>query len=314
MQSIHNFVRRHHILGSIITVAAFWLVMIFAGISLALVFPNLAQQESYALQAMAELITAAAGFGLAALFGYFRIWRARGSGFGKGLIAGGYFIFVSVYSLMVYTWDLISTGGIDYVAPAYEIFFFIVTMFLVGFTEEVFFRGIVANIFLDRLPRNKYGVWSAVIGSGMVFGLLHLGNAIGMPEVGGVLVQVFVASAMGMALSAIYFRTRNIWAVIFIHAFVDFCALIIPTAFSTDTISDTIGSYSAAQFIGIIPYIIVCLVLLRKSKMDIICPFPEPEMRELSEAATKKTFKKYLSISVCIGIMIIAIYFLVPLL
>ena len=35
MQSIHNFVRRHHILGSIITVAAFWLVMIFAGISLA---------------------------------------------------------------------------------------------------------------------------------------------------------------------------------------------------------------------------------------------------------------------------------------
>ena len=278
MQSIHNFVRRHHILGSIITVAVFWIVMILASISLALVFPNLAQQESYALQAMAELITAAAGFGLCALFGYFRIWRARGSGFGKGLIAGGYFIFVSIYSLIIYAWELIVTGGINYVAPAYEIFFFIGTMFLVGFTEEVFFRGI------------------------------------GMTEIGGVLVQVFVASAMGMALSAIYFRTRNIWAVIFIHAFVDFCALIIPTAFSTDSLADTIGSYSAAQFVGIVPYIIVCLVLLRKSKMDIICPFPEPEMRELSEAATKKTFKKYLSISICIGIMIIAIYFLVSLL
>lgn len=310
MQSIHNFVRRHHILGSIITVAVFWLVMILASISLALVFPNLAQKQSYVLQAMAELITAAAGFGLCALFGYFRIWRARGSGFGKGLIAGGYFIFISLYSLIIYAWELIAGSGIDYVAPAYEIFFFIVTMFLVGFTEEVFFRGIVANLFLDKLPRNKYGVWSAVIGSGMVFGLLHLGNAIGMTEVGGVLVQVFVASAMGMALSAIYFRTRNIWSVIFIHAFVDFCALIIPTAFSTDTISDTIGSYSAAQFIGIVPYIIVCLVLLRKSKMDTICPFPEPEMRALSEAASKKTFKKYLGIAVCIGIVIIAVYFL----
>ena len=54
MQSIHNFVRRHHILGSIITVAVFWLVMILASLSLAVVFPNLAQKESYVLQAMAE--------------------------------------------------------------------------------------------------------------------------------------------------------------------------------------------------------------------------------------------------------------------
>ena len=310
MQSIHNFVRRHHILGSLITVATFWLIMILASVSLSLVFPRLAMSESYALQAMAELITAAAGFGLAALFGYFRIWRARGSGFGKGLIAGGYFIFISLYSLILYAWELIAGEGINYVAPVSEIFFFVATMFLVGFTEEVFFRGIVANLFLDALPRNKYGVWCAVIGSGMVFGLLHLGNAIGMPEPGGVLVQVFVASAMGMALSAIYFRTRNIWSVIFIHAFVDFCALIIPTAFSTDSISDTIGSYSAAQFIGIVPYIIVCLVLLRKSKMDTICPFPDPETRGLSEAATKKRLKKYLGISVCIGIVIVAGYFL----
>lgn len=309
MSGIHKFFCRHHIFGSVIVTAVFWLVMIIASFGFVILSPRLAFSDSYLLQCLVELLLAAVGFGLAALFGYHRIWRARGSGFLRGLLAGGYFIFISVYSLMLSLWQLF-TGEVSYRIISFgDILIFILTMFLVGFAEEVFFRGIVANLFLDKLPRNKYGVWCAVIGSGLVFGLMHAGNAISVAP-GGALVQTFVAAAMGMALSAIYYRSRNIWAVIFIHAFVDFCALAVPTIFSMGTLTETIGSYSAAQFIGIVPYILVCMVLLRKSKMNTICPFPDDEMRQRSEDMTKPVFKKYLITACVVGTGIIAAYIL----
>ncbi|MDD6189368.1 MAG: type II CAAX endopeptidase family protein [Clostridiales bacterium] len=312
MESFRSFFRRHPIFASVMVVLIFWLVMVSATFTLLLFFPGLIYEGDYALQGLAELFTAAAGVGLAALLGYNRIWRARGSGFGKGLIAGGYFIFVSVYSLMLSSWQLILSDGFSHTASIGDLLIFTATIFIVGFTEEVFFRGIVANLFLDKLPRNKYGVWCAVIGSGLVFGLIHLGNALSA-DPSGALVQVFVASAMGMALSAVYYRTQNIWSVIFIHAFVDFCSLIVPTMFSSGSLTDTIGSYSAAQFISIVPYLLVCFVLLRENKMKQICPFPDPETKAKSEEATRNTFKKYIITASAIGVGIIAVYTLLRL-
>lgn len=307
MESFRNFFRRHQIFASVTVILIFSLVMVSATFTLLLFFPGLIYAGDYTLQGLAELFTAAAGVGLAALLGYNRIWRARGSGFGKGLLAGGYFLFISVYSLMLSLCQLILSGGFSRAASIGELLLFTVTIFLVGFTEEVFFRGIVANLFLDKLPRNKYGVWCAVIGSGLVFGLMHLSNALSANP-GGALVQAFVASAMGMALSAVYYRTRNIWSVIFIHAFVDFCSLIVPTMFSSNSLTDTIGSYSAVQFIAIVPYLLVCLVLLRESEMNQICPFPNPEMKAQSEEATRSTLRKYIITASVIGAGIIIAY------
>ena len=309
MDSFRGFFRKHHIIGSVIVSVLFWLVMISFTAAAVMLFPDLIYAGDYTLQAIAELFTGAAGVGLAALLGYNRIWRARGAGFARGLLAGGYFIFISLYSMMLYLWQLIIDGSAVSLAPFWEILIFTVAVCLIGFTEEVFFRGIVANLFLDKLPRNKYGVWCAVIGSGLVFGLMHLGNIASVGYMDSVLVQVFVTSGMGMALSAVYYRTRNIWSVIFLHAFIDFCALIVPTMFSMGDLTDTLGSYSAVQFIGIVPYLLVCFVLLRENKMNGICPFPTPEARALSEEQSRGLLRKYVITAVVIGAAIIVLYF-----
>jgi len=83
----------------------------------------------------------------------------------------------------------------------------------------------------------------------------------------GVLVQVVAACAMGMALTAIYHRCRNIWVLILVHAFVDFCGAFYSGFVAGGSLSSTISSYEPYQVISAVPYIIVTIVLLRPSKM-----------------------------------------------
>ena len=51
-----------------------------------------------------------------------------------------------------------------------------------------------------------------------------------------------------------------------LHAFVDVCALITGGLY-TGEIAETISGYQPIQLIGVVPYVILLLVLLRKKKM-----------------------------------------------
>ena len=206
---------------------------------------------------------------------------------------------------------LLASGGGRYsFNPIWQIPIFIAAMFLTGLTEELYFRGLVSNLFLEKFGRNRYGVWSAVICSGMIFGLMHLGNLFAA-DPGGVLIQTFAAAAMGMALTAIYYKTRNIWVVIFLHAFNDFCALIISACISGVSMAGIIGSYSPLQFISAAPYIIVTIILLRDNEMNRICHFSSPEEKYLSESASRPAFIAVLTLSLAILSVIAAAYFIV---
>ncbi|MCD8108262.1 MAG: CPBP family intramembrane metalloprotease [Oscillospiraceae bacterium] len=257
---------KHPMLFSIVTIVLFMIALWLPAIILSYFGPSFfLTNGDYVYQGTVECFTSLIGIGFVALMGYGWIWNERGKGLGKGFLCAGYFIVIALYSLVVYVIDILMTEN-PQLNPAWQIVVFVLTVLLIGLAEESFFRGVVANLFIDKYGNDPAGVWCATICSGMVFGLMHLSNLLSSDTV-GVLVQVVSACAMGMALTAIYYRCRNIWVLILVHAFVDFCGAFYSGVMAGGSLSSTISSYEPYQCISALPYIIVTIVLLRPSKM-----------------------------------------------
>ena len=112
-------------------------------------------------------------------------------------------------------------GGFKY--PNYdEIFAGIVLFFFVGIFEEFLCRGWLLNEFLERFSKDKKGILFSLIMSSLVFGVMHVTNIITMGQsVSQTIVQIVMATFMGMGLGSIYLRTNNIWTVVLLHGFYD---------------------------------------------------------------------------------------------
>lgn len=79
---------------------------------------------------------------------------------------------------------------------------------LVPFYEEIFFRGFIHNAL-----RNRFGMWTAIVISSIIFGLIHI-----FP------IQIISAALLGLALGWLYERSTSLWAVIYAHAVNNFIA------------------------------------------------------------------------------------------
>ena len=261
MNKIQEFAKKYTIIYCILAETIVLGGMTLAGMLFGMLLGN-SGVDGYVLQALQELVGAVLAFAALNVSGCADILTKRGIGFGKGLIVGGYFLFIGVYSAIVYT---VIYEGERTLRPWYLIAVFVICMIFVGITEEFLCRGVLAELLLRHYGATKEGVWKAVIISGVLFGLAHLSNLLGAEPV-GVLVQCVIAGMMGMAFAAIYFRTGCIWVTVALHAFVDVCALITGGLY-TGEIAETISGYQPIQLIGVVPYVILLLVLLRKKKM-----------------------------------------------
>jgi hypothetical protein len=83
-----------------------------------------------------------------------------------------------------------------------------VTIFFVAPAEEFLFRGVVQGLF-----RRSYGSIVAVLAASGMFGVVHWIALSG----GGKLTYIAVAAVLGLALGAIYERTRNLLVPIAVH-------------------------------------------------------------------------------------------------
>ncbi len=274
MNKIQEFAKKYTIIYCILAEIIVLGGMTLAGMLLGMLLGNTGV-DGYVLQALQEVVGALLAFAALKVSGCADVLTKRGIGFGKGLIVGGYFLFIGVYSAIVYT---VMYEGERILRPWYLIAVFVICMVLVGITEEFLCRGVLAELLLRHYGATKEGVWKAVIISGVLFGLAHLSNLIGA-EPAGVLVQCVIAGMMGMAFAAIYFRTGCIWVTVALHAFVDVCALITGGLY-TGEIAETISGYQPIQLISVVPYVILLLVLLRKKKMDQILTRLNPESAE----------------------------------
>lgn len=97
--------------------------------------------------------------------------------------------------------------------------------FSIGLCEEVLFRGILISN-LMKLIKNKDKIFIIVIAQALVFGLIHIANAIFGADPVSTLLQVFYAIGLGILFGAIYLRTGNLWAPIISHSVIDIFALV----------------------------------------------------------------------------------------
>lgn len=87
---------------------------------------------------------------------------------------------------------------------------------LVGFVEETVFRGFLFNGLQQRM-----GVFKAALASSVMFGLLHVCNALFGAEASFLGAQIVLAFGLGMVFALMTVRSGSVWPAVFLHAAAD---------------------------------------------------------------------------------------------
>lgn len=114
----------------------------------------------------------------------------------------------------------------------------------VGFAEEIYFRGVICSIWLEK------GAVKAMVISSILFGLCHLMNVLGGAGLTETILQIFFALAYGVAFALIFIVSGSIWPCILLHAFHDGCSFL-----SADGSARTNILVGVFQFAVMITYI-----------------------------------------------------------
>lgn len=233
------------------------------GISLVLGDMFMGETDYYFFLFISELVAAIFVIAIASVSGNLYTLRRKGAGLLRGFVIGAFPTIMLSYLAGTMFLMGYMTGGV--VLPTINLLAYFGSMFLIGFVEELAFRGVIAEVVIDRFGTSPIGVWKATLVSGVIFGVAHISNAL-EAELFGVLVQVAVASVLGMLLTAIYYRSGNLWVCIFIHGGLDAASLLMSGVFGEGTLVDMVSSFSFINLTPCITYSIPVLVLLRKAK------------------------------------------------
>lgn len=106
-------------------------------------------------------------------------------------------------------------NGVTLNCPVPEAVLYILSMCLVGFLEEVIFRGL---LFKGMCRSN---VKTAILVSSLTFGMGHIVNLLLGAPLGDTLLQLVYASAIGFCYTAIFWAGGSIVPCILSHAFVN---------------------------------------------------------------------------------------------
>jgi membrane protease YdiL (CAAX protease family) len=101
-----------------------------------------------------------------------------------------------------------------------EIAFFLILAVLIGFVEEVLFRGLILQALAPM------GLWRAAILSSILFGMMHLLNLFFGADLGATLLQTAYAAALGFGFAAVTLRAGALWPLIVIHTLIDFAGFL----------------------------------------------------------------------------------------
>lgn len=201
------------------------------------------------------------------LYGSRQQKRLKGSlsGFFQGLSAGG---FLCVYLLFLLFSFFVINISPQTLPSAGRLVLFTLTMFFIGLSEEIVFRGVIQNVLLEAFnAKRRKELYIAVFLSGMIFGSMHLTNCFAGVPFSAALIQAIVACGLGCYLSAIYLRGNNLWSVIFFHMMIDFTGLMYSGLLGKGGVVETVSSYGPEKLFGFLFYTALAVFLLRKSKM-----------------------------------------------
>lgn len=102
-------------------------------------------------------------------------------------------------------------NGVSCSLSLLEIVLFVISMFCVGFMEELLTRGFLFKTMCEN------NIKSAVIVSSITFGLGHIVNLLNGADLIPTLLQVCYAAAVGFMLVAFVYKGKSIWPCIIFH-------------------------------------------------------------------------------------------------
>ena len=143
-------------------------------------------------------------------------------------------------------------GGIrpDYPVPG--LIFAAVSMAIVGFVEELLFRGFLFNAMLK-----DGNVKTAVIISSVTFGFGHIVNLFTGQNVPETLLQIVFAVAMGFVFTMVYYKGGSLLPGILAHSFID-----VTSVFAADEGSQQLNLILHVAIIAV--SVAYCLYLARR--------------------------------------------------
>ena len=96
----------------------------------------------------------------------------------------------------------------------------------IGIAEEFLCRGWLQNEFIERFGDTKKNIILSIIFSATIFGFMHITNVFAGLGLFETLMQVLQATSIGVLFGSIYYRSKNIWSVVFLHGLYDFSLMI----------------------------------------------------------------------------------------
>ena len=251
------------ILSEVLFLGSMVVFSLLATIVLAAAGADFDTMDGYLFGSVQEAVGLAVALFLLTRTGRLDLLRRRGCGFLNGLLVGMYPLFFIGYTFF----GTLAFGRPDTpLLPLPRILTFLLNMILVGVAEELVFRGIIAQTLLERYGTARAGVWKACLVSGVLFGAAHLSNLLGSAPF-GVLMQCVFAGSLGVLFAAIYFRTGNLWVLVFLHGAQDAASLLAGGLYGTENMSTAVSSYDSTMLLSVLVYLIPTFFLLRKKKI-----------------------------------------------
>ena len=192
-------------------------IVVDAGIQLLLVYlPTVVTYYKYGTDLIGEIFYALIALIVMLTFKNSYVFTSKQTKFSKSLIYGAPMIAFSIVNLIESAFQIKSfSAGTFLNILLYCIF--------IGITEEFLFRGWIQNEFIERFGDTKANVLRSILLASIIFGSVHIFNVfVTNQNLFETILQCLNAVACGFLLGIVYYKTKNIWSVIFLHAFYDF--------------------------------------------------------------------------------------------
>lgn len=119
------------------------------------------------------------------------------------------------------------SGGARVTEGAPMLLLLLVECMMVGFFEEVAFRGVIFLEILKKKPEDTRWAFISIVLSSVIFGLVHLVNLLESSP-SAVFLQMGYSALIGAMCAVVLLKTANIWLCVVIHGLYNFAGAVIP--------------------------------------------------------------------------------------
>ena len=250
--------------AELVFLGGMFLVSFVLTIGMLLTGTDFSTVDGYLLSCVQELAGALLAVFFLARTGRGTLLTRRGCGFFNGLLVGMYPLGLICYNL--YAKLMFGRPDDKPMRTGTQIFWYFAAMLTIGLAEELLFRGVIAQTLLEHFGASRSGIWKACVLSGLFFGGAHLTNLLSSAPF-GVLMQCIFAASLGVLYAALYFRTGNLWVLIFLHGLNDASSLLIGGLYGTETVASAVSGYDPTMLFSVFIYVLPAAFLLRKKKI-----------------------------------------------